>query len=316
MAPSELAHESLADFTAAIEKLKVLAVQRQTHLDALPTLAQPCPVDGDLSILPRLVPDQGWGLTRAIDFLLDDVAKVLNPGQAGPRYFGFVTGGVLPSALLSDWFTTLYDQNVQVHLPRETFSTVIEAYAVDMVIALLGLDTARFTGTLTTGATTSNLLALACARESTTRHCMQRRGGGSDWSAAEHGLSAALRARVFVCQAHASVRKTAAIVGIGRANVIDVGRKVEERQEEQGDSQAAAEAFVACLDFDLARLRDQLRQCYEQAEPAIVVVGMGEVVTGALTDQTLEIRKLCTEYSAWLHMDAGESGVKGGMTDG
>jgi glutamate/tyrosine decarboxylase-like PLP-dependent enzyme len=306
--PVELAHETLEDFRIAFEKLKDLAIERQSTLDSLPTIASPGPLEQsplpDRLLLPSTVPETGWGLSRSTDFLLKEVASALNPGQNGTRYFGFVTGGVLPSAIVADWFSTLYDQNVQVHLPRETFSTVIEAYTVDMIIRLLKLDYGLFTGTLTTGATSSNLLALICARESTTKQCMANRHGLKDWSLAEHGAAGSVAVKVFVCQAHASIKKTAAIAGIGRMNVIDVGRKNKDAQDPPDNS---AHARVECLEFDMERLELQLLRCYDSKEAAIVVIGMGEVVTGALSDQTLEIRKLCDKYQAWLHMDAGES---------
>jgi len=302
MVTSELTNESLADFKAGLEKLCDLAIKRQSNLNSLPTISKHHDlIKRGVDILPKDIPDQGWGLKKSIEFLLEEVASLLNPGQAGPRYFGFITGGTLNSAILADWFTTLFDQNVQVHLPKETMSTVIEVYTIEMIIKMLGLDTLQFSGTLTTGATASNLLALICARESTIKQCIQRREGIQDWSVAEYGLAGigALRTKVFVCQAHASIKKTSALAGIGRANVIDVGRQV---QSELGDAAGRA----VSLEFDLERLRRELKQCYDAKEPAIVVVGMGEVVTGSLTDQTVEVRRLCDEFQAWLHMDAGE----------
>jgi glutamate/tyrosine decarboxylase-like PLP-dependent enzyme len=309
MPPSELPHESLYDLEDALEKIKALALNRQKTLDSLPTIADPNALESSAKKLPRSVPDQGWGLSKAVDFLLQDVAPTLNPGQAGSRYFGFITGGVLPSALVSDWFTSLYDQNVQVHLPNETSSTVIEAYTIQMIAQLLGLDAELFAGTLTTGATSSNLLALICAREHTMKNLMSKSTGISDWSVAEHGLAgSSMPMKVFVSQAHASIKKAAAFAGIGRANVVDVGRRVDHTKLNEKDDVLAARARMECLDFDLKRLEAELKQCQERHQPAVVVVGMGEVVTGALSDQTLAIRKICDDYDAWLHIDAGEQG--------
>jgi glutamate/tyrosine decarboxylase-like PLP-dependent enzyme len=298
MPPAELAHESFAEFKVAIEKLCALAIERQKNLYTLPTVGSSDIVKRGAEILPGAAPEQGWGLEKSTNFMLDEIASLLNPGQAAGRYFGFVTGGTLPSALIADWFTTLFDQNVQVHLPNETLSTVIEALAVQMIVRLLDLDPSQFTGTITTGATSSNLLALTCARERTIQHCVERRTGTAGWSTAEFGLSGvgALPVKVFVCQAHASIKKTAALCGIGRNNVIDVSKESEQRQ-----------SSVQTLEFDLDRLEASLKECHDAKEPAVVVVGMGEVVTGALTDQIPQLRALCDKYDAWLHLDAAFS---------
>ena len=55
------------------------------------------------------------------------MVPALNQGHAGPRYFGFVTGGVTESSQLADMITTSLDQNQQVNLPGDTIANYIEA---------------------------------------------------------------------------------------------------------------------------------------------------------------------------------------------
>lgn len=330
--PAELAHEPLDEFKQALARLEKLAIKRQETLSDLPTISDQDELRKGMKSLPRSLPAEGneMGLKRSMDFLFESVLPTLAQGQAGPRYFGFVTGGTLPSALLADWMTTLMDANVQVHLPKETLSTLIEKFALDMVLDAMHMDRSQWTGTFTTGATASNILALACGRQATLERAYkirkQRRkdAGGiatseeddDEWDPAENGLSGpdVPPIKVFVCQPHASIQKSAAILGIGRKNVIDLGRKMEMPPDLEDDSigeeereQIEALARAETLDFDFALLESALRECQANAEGAIVVMGMGEVVTGALTDQTLAIRLMCDKYGAWLHMDAAFS---------
>lgn len=321
--PAELPHESLAVFRQALERVQALAVQRQEHLSSLPTIADGPSLKNRLTTIPRVLPPEGHelGLERAMQVLFEEVLPTLAQGQAGPRYFGFVTGGTLPSALLTDMVVSMLDSNVQVHLPRETLSTMIEKFALDMVLDVLHLDRSQWSGTFTTGATTSNVLALSCARQATVQRAVRirrqrRREAGEtvvearDWDPAEDGLAGpdVPPVKVFVCQAHASIQKSAAILGIGRRSVIDLGRQVDLASSEAGSEQRELKEALAraeTLDFDLAQLATALQECQAKAEAAVVVVGMGEVVTGALSDQTLAIRMLCDRFGAWLHMDAG-----------
>src|SRR3954454_19738453 len=76
----------------------------QAFLRSLPDRPVGPPVDPDAlrAALGRELPDEGVPAEQVIDELVAGA----EPGivaSAGPRYFGFVTGGALPAALAADW---------------------------------------------------------------------------------------------------------------------------------------------------------------------------------------------------------------------
>lgn len=303
--------------SSLLEEVQELTLSRYESSGALslPTIADRSELVAGVRTLTSDLPTQGWGLERSGRYLLDKVAPTLGSGQsAGTRYFGFVTGGVLPVAALADNLVTLYDANVQVHLPNETLSTLIEDHTITLLLQLLSLPREEFTGAITTGATTANILALACAREAV----LQRRLG-QDFSFADEGYSAATPSiDVFVATPHASIKKAAAVVGIGRKRVVDVGRKPA-RGGDDAAAKLTTEAGVAegvvVVEFDLEALESHLKTSHTAGRPAIIVAGMGEVNTGALTAQLPTLRQLCDRYEAWLHVDAAFSAFVG-LLDG
>ena len=85
----------------------------------------------------------------------------MNRNSLAATYYGFVTGGVTPAVRVADHLASLYDQNVQVHLPEQSVATVVEDQAPCMLIELLRLDQHDWPIiTLTTGATAGNIDAM------------------------------------------------------------------------------------------------------------------------------------------------------------
>ena len=58
----------------------------------------------------RKIGEQGLGAEAAIDLFVKEYSEGLAL-NSGPRFFGYVIGGVTPAALAGDWLTSLYDQN-------------------------------------------------------------------------------------------------------------------------------------------------------------------------------------------------------------
>lgn len=93
---------------------------------------------------------------------LDQIGSQGTVASAGPRYFGFVTGGTLPSSLAANWLAAAWDQNAF----SETASPIaaaVESIARRWVLELLHLP-ANAGVAFVTGATMANFTALGAAR--------------------------------------------------------------------------------------------------------------------------------------------------------
>ncbi|MFD5465137.1 pyridoxal phosphate-dependent decarboxylase family protein [Kitasatospora sp. NPDC127059] len=216
------------------------------------------------------LPEDGGGLRAALAEFGERWEPRLS-ASAGPRYFGFVTGGATPAALVGDWLTATADQNSNSsldpagqHLERET---------VGWLRALFGLSPAH-SGTFVSGATMSNTVGLAIARE-----WLGERLGVD---VAEDGVAALGRVRVLSGGAHSSVSKALSVLGLGRTALTTVpalpGREAVD---------------VAALERALA----------EVDGPCVVVANAGTVNTVDF-DDLRAIAALRERYRFWLHVDA------------
>ena len=177
---------------------------------------------------------------------------------------------------------------LQPHLPNDTVATNVEDCALSMVCELLDLVPEEWTHrTFTTGATASNVLGLACGRE-----YVISKAKAKSISVAEHGIHEAMRLagvekiQILTTVPHSSLRKAASIVGLGRACVVDVG---SDQSPHKFDFKALSSALSA------------------PNAASIVAVSCAEVNTGLFAtskDDMLEIRRLCDQHNAWLHIDA------------
>lgn len=87
-----------ATFPEALHAVTEHAVARAQAAADNPTTARTDSINQALLHLPRHLSDEGLGFDHTVRLLKDYVAPALAPGQAGPHYYGFVTGGVSPAA--------------------------------------------------------------------------------------------------------------------------------------------------------------------------------------------------------------------------
>jgi glutamate/tyrosine decarboxylase-like PLP-dependent enzyme len=225
---------------------------------------------------------------------INNIAQVI-PRAHVPDYYGFVTGGVTPIAAQADNLVTELDANVMVNLPDVTIATDVEDTTLRWMLQMFNFDPTEWNHRiLTTGATASNVLGLACGRDFVVQEAAKRRNI-PDVSVAELGLAGALSAvgvkgiRVLSALPHSSLGKAASIVGLGRNSLLDV-------------SDAANGSPVS---FNMKLLEQTLQ---DKDYLYIVSVSCGEINTGifATTEATMtSTHVLCKQHGAWLHVDGG-----------
>ena len=144
---------------------------------------------------------------------LDEIGGQGVVASAGPRYFGFVTGGALPASVAASWLATAWDQNAFSEVSSPV-GAALEQVALRWVLEALDLP-AEAGVAFVTGATMANFTALAAAR----RAVLLAHGHDVD----RHGLQGAPEVTVVVGeQAHATLFKALGLLGLGRDRVVRV----------------------------------------------------------------------------------------------
>jgi glutamate/tyrosine decarboxylase-like PLP-dependent enzyme len=208
----------------------------------------------------------------------DAVAEWMRRAEAGivsdpgPRYFGFVNGGVTPGALAGDWLASTIDQNAGLWIisPAAAQTQVV---VMRWLKELFGLPDS-WRGTITSGGTLSNIVGLAAAR--------QWASGQLGFDAAVDGLAGHPPINVVSSSAiHASAVKSLGTLGLGRSSVVKIP--------------------TADGTMDIAALREHMQT---MDGPVIIVGNAGEVNTGQFDDLNAmaDIRD-AHAGGAWLHVD-------------
>ena len=221
----------------------------------------------------ELVPALGGALPRKgvpaseVIVWLDEIGGQGVIASAGPRYFGFVTGGALPASLAASWLAAAWDQNAFSEVSSPV-GAAIERVAMRWVLEALDLP-ADAGVAFVTGATMANFTALTAAR----RAVLRAHGHDAD----RHGLYAAPEITVVVSeQAHATLFKALGMLGLGRDRVVRVPA------DDQGRMRADA----------LPDLNG----------PAIVCTQAGNVNTGAF-DPVGAVCDAVRAHDVWVHVD-------------
>jgi glutamate/tyrosine decarboxylase-like PLP-dependent enzyme len=219
---------------------------------------------------------------RAPRDVLDELVERATPGitsMAGPRFFGWVTGGTLPAALAADWMTSAWDQNAGPASGAPA-ACAFELCALRWLCELLGLPP-ETRGALVSGATMANFSALAAARSQVL--------AAAGWDVEQEGLFGAPPVRILVGrERHDTVDKAVRLLGFGKRALVVV------------DADAQGRIVPAALRRELTRT----------SGPVIVCAQAGNVNSGAfdpmpaLAAEVAEYRARHAPELAWWHVDA------------
>lgn len=219
-----------------------------------------------LAALDEPTPEAPASDADVID-LLDRIGSPATIASAGPRYFGFVTGGSLPATVAANWLAAAWDQNTTLAV-MSPIGAKLEAVASRWIVDLLGFPSTCDVG-FVTSATMANVCGLAAAR-----HALLARVG---WDVEARGLFEAPAITVVVGdEVHVSLLKALSLLGFGRQRVIRV--PVDDRGRMRADS--------------LPALDDR----------TIVCLQAGNVNTGAF-DPADAIIPAARAAGAWVHVD-------------
>ena len=203
---------------------------------------------------------------------LDALTEVLDLSRAPTgRFFGYVLGSGEPVAVMADFLASVLNQNVTAWRSAPAAVT-IERQVVRWMAEALGCD--GMTGSFCGGGSSANLMALAMAREA----CLPANEDG-----ARAGVVYTSR------EAHMSMSKAVALLGLGRRNLRLIAADEQFRMD------------VGALERSIAEDRAAGRT------PLAVVASAGTVSTGAI-DPLEAIGELCRAQEIWLHVD-GAYGV-------
>jgi glutamate/tyrosine decarboxylase-like PLP-dependent enzyme len=210
--------------------------------------------------------------------VLEELVRTVDPGltaMPGGRFYGWVIGGTLPSAIAADWLTSVWDQNAG-SCEGTPAAAAIEHVALRWVAELLGVPAGS--GALVTGAQMANFVGLAVARAEVLR--------AAGWDLEADGLAGAPPIQIFVgADRHSTVDKALRLLGFGTRQV----RVVDADREGRMSPAALAEALAGA-----------------GAGPAIVCAQAGNVNGGGFDPMPAiaeHVARARAGRPIWLHLD-------------
>ena len=227
------------------------------------------PTDGaiaDLDVFTELLP-KGKGDASEILALLNRYGSPATVAQTGGRYFGFVDGGVIPTALAARLLSDIWDQNTALY-DMSPLASKLEEICEIWLRELLGLS-----DKVVAGFVTGSSLAIFCGLAAARYRIFQN----NNWDINAKGFCGAPKVRIVAGrQAHGTVSKAVSLLGFGLDNIEWVATDPEGR---------IVPSRIPELD-----------------EKTILILQAGNVCSGSFDP----FEEICTEANktkTWIHID-------------
>ena len=239
----------------------------------------------DLDVFDEEMPVESTAALEVIE-MLSRYGAPATTAQLGGRYFGFVSGGVMPAGLAAKTLATFWDQNAPM-VATSPLVGRLEMIVERWLARLFRLPDGTAAG-FVSGTAVANIAGVAAGRY----RLLERLG----WDVNVQGLFGAPRLRVVTGEhAHSAVDRAVALLGLGDAVVERVP------VDDQGRLIAS----------ELPSLDDR----------CLVILQAGNVNSGSF-DPFASVCSVAREAGAWVHVDgafglwAAVSSELSALTDG
>ncbi len=253
---------------------KLVASHYQQHSDSkVFTGKSPAEVQ---ELLNEPLPDD----PQNIGSLLDEVGeKILTTitNSAGPRYFGYITGGGNQVAVLAEMIKASINQN-NLKWHSSPVSTELERLVMRWVAKFIGYPTSS-AGVLLSGGSVANFNCLAVARKIK-----------APVDISDEGIYGSQPMTVYVSEeGHSSFDKAMDMLGLGKKYL----RKIPVDDD---------------FRIDIEQLEEQIRTDKNAGlQPICAIAVAGTTNTGAVDDLDA-VAEICQRYDLWYHVDAAYGG--------
>lgn len=219
-----------------------------------------------LNIFDEQLPDESGNPKE----ILEQLHKFGSPStvaQIGGRYFGLVNGGVIPTALAAKWLNDFWDQNTPLYV-TSPITSKLESIVENWLKQIFNLPESTVAG-FVSGTSMAILCGLAAARFKIYQRL--------NWDINAKGLVGAPKIRIVAGkQAHGTVLKAVALLGLGKDNIEWVG----------------VNAQGQIIPDEIPTLNDK----------TILILQAGNVNSGSF-DSFNEICDKAKNTNAWVHID-------------